>query len=70
MDKVSGYPGVKQPRSRTAKHDGTLSFEALLEQVEHAISRELSALAAGRIAPAPAADACTYCPLTMCPRRR
>lgn len=69
-DKVSGYPGVKQPRSRTAKHDGTLSFEALLEQVEHAISRELSALAAGRIAPAPAADACTYCPLTMCPRRR
>lgn len=69
-DKVSGFPGVKSPRSRGALHDGTMAFTSLLDQVEQAIASELDALERGRIAPAPASDSCTYCPLTMCERRR
>ena len=70
-DKVSGYPGVKPARGRSAaKHDGELEFGELLEQVERAIAVELDALEAGRVAPAPAQDSCGHCPLTMCARRR
>ena len=69
-DAVSGYPGVKPRGSRSAKHDGTLDFSHLLSQVEHAVELELDALEQGRIAPEPARDACTHCPVAMCPRRR
>lgn len=69
-DKVSGYPGVRPPRSRTAKHDGSLGFQELLDQVEHAIEAELGALEQGAIAPRPASDSCTYCPIKMCEKRR
>ena len=70
-DKVSGYPGVKPARGRSAaKHDGELEFGELLEQVERAIAVELDALEAGRVAPSPAQDSCGHCPLTMCARRR
>ncbi len=69
-DAVCGYPGVKPPRSRTAKHDGTLGFQQMLDAVEAGITRELDALEQGAIAPNPAADSCTFCPLTMCERRR
>lgn len=69
-DRVSGYPGVKPSRSRSALHDGSLEFSALLAQVEHAIALELEALEAGDIAPRPAADSCGFCPIIMCPRRR
>ena len=69
-DAVSGYPGVKPPRSRTAKHDGFLKFKTLLDTVEEGVARELDALEAGAIAPRPAADSCSFCPLTMCEKRR
>lgn len=69
-DAVSGYPGVKPPRSRTAKHDGTLGFQQMLDAVEAGVARELDALEQGVIAPRPAADSCTFCPLTMCERSR
>lgn len=69
-DRVSGFPGVKPPRSRSALHDGTMALTELLDQVERAIAGELDRLEQGRIAPAPASDSCTYCPLTMCERRR
>ena len=69
-DKVSGYPGIKPPRSRTAKRDGDLDFHAMLAQVERAVAAELDAPEAGAIQPAPAKDSCAYCPLTICDRRR
>lgn len=69
-DRVSGFPGVKPPRSRSALHDGAMALTELLDQVERAIAGELDRLEQGRIAPAPASDSCTYCPLTMCERRR
>lgn len=69
-DPVSGYPGARPPRSRTAKHDGTLSFQQMLDVVEASIASELDALEHGCVAPRPASDSCTYCPLTMCEKRR
>lgn len=69
-DAVSGYPGVKPPRSRTAKHDGTLGFQEMLDAVEAGVARELDLLERGAIAPRPASDSCSFCPLTMCERRR
>lgn len=69
-DTVSGYPGVRKPRSRTAKHDGSIEFQELLDQVEHAIAGELAALEHGAIAPRPASDSCTYCPIKICEMRR
>lgn len=67
-DKLTSFPGVKG-RSR-AKHDGTMEFSDLLTQVEHAISLELDRLQSGDVAPRPASDSCTFCPLTMCEKRR
>ncbi len=69
-DKVSGYPGVRPARSRTVRHDGSLEFQDLLDQVERAIAGELAALERGAIAPHPASDSCTYCPVAMCEKRR
>lgn len=67
-DKLSAFPG-KKGRTR-AKHDGTLGFSDMLDRVEHAISQELDRLRAGDVAPRPASDSCSFCPLTMCEKRR
>lgn len=66
--KACPYPGVKG-RSRV-KRDGDMEFSELLERVERGIARELDALEAGAIAPRPASDSCSFCPLTMCEKRR
>lgn len=69
-DAVPGFPGTKPPRSRTAKHDGRLGFRQLLDAVESGVARELDALEAGAVAPRPASDSCSFCPITMCEWRR
>ncbi|UEA45761.1 PD-(D/E)XK nuclease family protein [Collinsella stercoris] len=66
--KACPYPGVKG-RSRV-KRDGDMEFPELLERVERGIARELDALESGAIAPRPASDSCSFCPLTMCEKRR
>lgn len=67
-DKVSPFPGVKG-RMRV-KRDGDMEFPELLERVEAAISSELDRLEGGDIAPRPASDSCSFCPLTTCEKRR
>lgn len=66
--KACPYPGVKG-RLRV-KRDGDMEFSELLERVEQGVARELDALEAGAIAPRPASDSCSFCPLTMCEKRR
>ena len=67
--KVSPYPGIKRPRS-AAKHDGSWSFHDLLAHVEEGVAAALGCLEGGDVAPAPASDSCTYCPFTLCEKRR
>lgn len=67
-DTPSPFPGVKG--KKRVKRDGEMEFPDLLAQVEHAISLELDRLQAGEIAPRPASDSCSFCPLTMCEKRR
>lgn len=66
--KACPYPGVKG-RLRV-KRDGDMEFSELLEHVERGIAHELDALEAGAVAPRPASDSCSFCPLTMCEKRR
>ena len=66
--KVGAFPGTGGTKKE--RRYGSMDFPALLEQVEHAISREFDQLEAGEIAPRPASDSCAFCPLTMCEKRR
>lgn len=66
--KVGAFPGTGGTKAEPRY--GSMDFEALLTQVEHAISLELDRLEAGDIAPRPASDSCAYCPLKMCEKRR
>ena len=68
--KVCGFPELPVPGKRSKKREGTLGFTEMLDAVEAGIATELDNLEAGLVAPAPASNSCTYCPIKMCEKRR
>lgn len=68
-DRPCVFPGPPKGRGKNKK-EGSLEFEELLDLVEQSIAAELSRCAEGGIAPAPHRDSCSFCPVTMCEKRR
>ena len=63
---VSSFPGKAKRRT---EHEGSMTFEELMDRTEKSVYRAFDDIASGDVEPDELTGSCAYCPLLFCERR-